>query len=83
MAEINSIKLSDNDRAFYIGVSTLSKYGASLDNMRRCLRKVKKDIDGDGNLDALTEAKEHLDKAINSLETWHQLRQREEGDVSG
>ena len=43
MAKIESIHLSAADRAFYKGVSTLSKYDAALDNARKALRRVQKD----------------------------------------
>ena len=73
MAKIESIHLSAEDRAFYKGVSTLSKYDAALDNARKALRRVQKDIDGDNNLEALRKAQGHITEAIEAVETWKQV----------
>ena len=74
MPKIESITLSDDDKALYIGVSTLSQYGASLDKVKKSLRKVKKDIDHPDNATALLEAKSHLEETLKHLAKWQQLK---------
>ena len=73
MAKIESIKLSQTDREFYIGVNTLSQYGASLDKVKQSLRKVNKDIDHPDNATALREAQLHLEETLKHLAKWQEL----------
>ena len=73
MPKIESITLSDDDKALYIGVSTLSQYSASLENVKKSIRKVKKEIDHPDNATALLEAKSHLEETLKHLAKWREL----------
>ena len=78
MPKIESIKLSQADRDFYKGVSTFSQYGASLENVKKSLRKVNKDIDHPNNATALLEAKSHLEETLKHLAKWRELTSNSE-----
>ena len=71
---VDSIKLTANDRALMTGVNALSRYGASLDRLKREFRKVKKDIDSPENAIALLKIKQEIDTTLTALADWEKAK---------
>ena len=70
---VESIRLTQDDRDIMMGVNALSRYGASLDKVKREFRKVKKDIDHPANATALLKVKHEIDETLKALADWQKV----------